>query len=374
MEKKKILILYAPLGAGHGMAATALEEAFNLYYPDFEVKNISVLDFTFDIFKRTLPKAFFYITLKMPFLYTLIYKYYNSHNRLGSLNNISDAMLKGSRFVNFLKDFNPDFIVATNPLPAQLVSKTKEKNIIDILSANVCTDYGFHSFWHNADVNYYFVANEEIKKSLVKHGVKEASIMVTGIPIKQKFKNKLDRQEVLEKLGFNSSVPVILVVGGKMNYRNLLKILKGVENKNENAQFILIAGRDEKLEKQLKQSPIKDNPKVRIFGFVDNIDEYMDASDLILTKAGGLTVSECLAKGLPMVINDIIPAQEEDNVDYLIKNKAGIDARSEKSSIDGILKLLFDSSRLQEMKQNCRSIAKPDAAKEIVDFVVSKIK
>ena len=97
----------------------------------------------------------------------VIYKYYNHKLRQKSLSDISNAIFEKSRFVKFVKEFNPDFIVSTNPLPMQLVSKTKEKNIIDILSANICTDFGFHSFWYNEDVNYYFVADEDIKKSLV---------------------------------------------------------------------------------------------------------------------------------------------------------------------------------------------------------------
>ena len=124
MQKKKVLILHAPLGAGHGAAAKAIAEAFLLRYPDIEVKSADVLDFSHELFKQTLPKAFYFFTLYIPFLYKLFYDYSNHRSRYKFLNHVSDAFLKKSRFVKFINDFNPDFIISTNPLPMQLVSKT----------------------------------------------------------------------------------------------------------------------------------------------------------------------------------------------------------------------------------------------------------
>jgi len=373
MEKKKVLILYAPLGAGHGKAAEAIAEEFALKYPDIEVKNIDVLDFAFEIFRRGLPWAFVFFNSKAPFLYKWVYQYYNHQSRYKSLNNVPGAFLEKSRFIKFIKNFNPDFIISTNPLPMQLVSKTKEKNIIDILSANVCTDFGFHSLWHNTDVNYYFVANEEIKEILIEHGVDDNKIQVTGIPISLKFSEKLDRKKIIDNLGFDISKPILLIVGGRTSYKNLSAIINGVKIKNNELQFIIVAGRDKILQKKLKDSKISKDSSVRIFDFVDNLDEYMSAADLILTKAGGLTLSECLAKNLPMVINDIIPGQEEDNVNYAVSHGIGIKADNTKEAINAINKLFLQPEKLTLMKENCKKIAKPNAARDLIDFVISKI-
>jgi processive 1,2-diacylglycerol beta-glucosyltransferase len=373
MEKKKVLILYAPLGAGHGEAAKAVAEAFALKYPDIEVKNIDILDFAFEIFRQGLPWAFVFFNSKAPIFYKWIYKYYNNQYRYKSLSNISNVILKKSRFVRFIEEFSPDFIISTNPLPMQLVSITKEKNIIDILSANVCTDFGFHSFWHNEDVNYYFVANKEIKNSLNKHGVGSEKIQVMGIPISLKFSKTLDRKKIINDLGFDNSLPILLIVGGRTSYKNLSAIINGVKAKNKKLQFIIVAGRDKILYEKLKDSKIKDDPFVRVFGFIDNLDEYMTAADLMLTKAGGLTVSECLAKSLPMVINDIIPGQEEDNVRYAVTHGFGIKTNNPREAIEALNKLFLQPEKLAAMKENCKKIAKPNAAEDMVDFVVSKI-
>jgi len=372
MEKKKILILYAPLGAGHGAAASAIAEAFAQNYPEIEVKNVNVLDFVFDIFKLGLPWIVDYVTSNIPILYKWVYHYNNSLSGSGFLNNASNAILKKSKFVKFINDFKPDFILSTNPLPMQLVSKTKEENIINIPSANVCTDFGFHSLWHNKDVNYYFVANEEIKNSLIEHKVDSNKILVTGIPTASKFLKIIDKNKVINNLGFDATRPILLVVGGKTSYENLVKIISGVKNKK--LQFIIVAGRDKKLLEKLTKSRFSKETFVKIFGFIDNLEEYMTVSDVILTKAGGLTVSECLVKNLPMIINDIIPGQEEDNVDYAVRYEVGLKAKNPKEVVRFIDELFAFSEKIIKMRENCKKIAKPYAAKEMADFVAQKTK
>lgn len=373
LEHKKILILYAPLGVGHGTAARAIEEVFAEKYPDIEVKNINVLDFVPEMFKQGLPWVYHQTTSKVPFLYRWIYNYYNYKSRSKRLNSLSRVILKKSKFVEFIKDFNPDFIISTNPLPMQLVSLTKEKNIIDIPSANVCTDYGFYSLWHNKDVNYYFVANEEIKKALIKYGVGADEIQVTGIPTAMKFCVRADKKKIKEELNFDLAKPILLIVGGRIFYRNLVKIIRGVQEKDSNLQFIVVAGRDKVLHEKLVESSIAKDPAVRVFGFIDNLEDYMAVANLILTKAGGLTVSECLVKNLPMVFSDVIPGQEEDNVSYAAKRGVGVKAEGAKKAVDTISRLFLRQEKLTAMKENCKKIAKPNAAKDLVDFVVSKI-
>ncbi len=371
---KKVLILYAPLGAGHGAAANAIAEDFALMYPDIEIKNINVLDFVFDIFKHGLPWFYNQTIINTPILYKLIYNFYNYRGRYKHLSNISGVILRKSRLVKFIEEFNPNFIISTNPLSMQLVSLTKKENIINIPSANVCTDFGFHSLWSNEDVNYYFVANQDIKNSLVKRGTSGDVIKITGIPISKKFSETPDKNKIIENLNFDKSKPILLIVGGRISYGNLLKIVKGVKKKSKNLQIIIVAGRDKILQEKLQNSKIKNYPAIRVFDFIDNIDEYMSVADLILTKAGGLTVSECLSKNLPMVFNDIIPGQEEDNVKYVVKQGAGIKAPGSRRPVEAIIKLFSNSKKLEEMKQNCKKLAKPKASEDLVDFIVSEMK
>jgi processive 1,2-diacylglycerol beta-glucosyltransferase len=374
MEKKKILILFEPLGAGHESAAKAITQAFNLKYPEIEVKSVDASDFSFEISRQLTPWIYNYVTTRVPFLYKLIYEYSDHKLRRKILRDISSSVLKKSHFVKFIQDFAPDFIISTNPLPMQLVSKTKEKKIIDIPSANVCTDFGFHPFWHNEDVNYYFVANEEIKESLIKYDVNYNKIKITGIPTSSKFSKPVDRKKIIDNLGLDALRPILLIVGGRTSYKNLSVIISGIRENNNDLQFIIVAGRDNVLLKNLENSEIKKDATIRIFGFVNNLDEYMSVADLIMTKAGGLTVSECLVKNLPMVINDVIPGQEDDNVKYVVNHGAAIKATNAEEVISVVNDLLLNPEKIATMKENCKKIAKPNAAIDLVDFVVSETK
>jgi len=207
---------------------------------------------------------------------------------------------------------------------------------------------------------------------LTKYGVSQDKIIVTGIPISLKFNKETDRKKIIDSLNFDENTPILLIVGGKIKYSVLRNIIENVEKKSA-LRFIVVAGRDKKLQKELENSSLKKNPKVKIFNFVDNIHDYMSVANLILTKAGGLTVAECMQKNLPMVINDFIPGQEGDNVKYIVSHGAGIEAKNTKKAIKVIINLMSRPEKIVKMKENCRRIAKPNASRDIADFVAKSL-
>lgn len=374
MEKKKILILHGQPGMGHLITAKALMEVFLKKYPEIEIKSINTFDFLYGTLRHGYPCIYNHVVANAPSFFRIFYNSYNNKLIQKILEIVTLFFFKKSQFVSFIKDFSPDFILATNPLPLQLASLIKEKNMVDILSGNVCTDFGFHSAWYCPDVNYYFIANEEIKKSLLDHKVNLDKIKITGIPVRQIFNQPLDRQKILKGLNLNSSQPVALIIGGQLKYKELLRVIFGIKEKNNLVQFIVIAGRDKKLQKKLENSELKKNASVRVFGLVNDLERFMTIGDLALSKAGGSTTAECLVKSLPMIVYKTIPGQEEDNVNYLIDNNAGIKVENIKDIIDTVVELFSQPEKLIKMKENCLKIQKPNASEDIVDFVVSQIK
>lgn len=373
MKKKKVLILHGKPGMGHLITAKALMEVFSKKYPEVEVKDADAFNFLYWPLRYGYPYFYNHIVGKVPFIFRIFYDSYNNKIIQKVLKKVTLLFVKKTQFISFIKDFSPDFILATNPLPLQLVSLIKEKNIIDILSANVCTDFGFHSAWYSPDINYYFVASEEIKKSLFTNGVNLSKIKITGIPVRLAFNQLSDRYEFLKSLNFNFSSPVLLIIGGQLKYKDLLKVVSGIQKKNSAAQFIIITGRDNNLQKKLENSKLKKDISVRIFGLVQDMEKFMVASDLILSKAGGSTTAECLVKKLPMIVYKTIPGQEEDNVNYLVSNNAGIKVKNTREIIEIVVDLFSKPYKLEEMKNNCQKLQKPNAATDIVDFVVSQI-
>ncbi|OGZ71666.1 MAG: hypothetical protein A2904_01330, partial [Candidatus Staskawiczbacteria bacterium RIFCSPLOWO2_01_FULL_33_9] len=369
-----VLILHGKPGMGHLITANALMEVFKKDYSEVEVKDADAFDFLYWPLRYGYPYFYNHIVAKAPILFKIFYHSYDNELIEETLKIITSFFIKKAQFIAFVKDFSPDFILATNPLPLQLASLIEEKNIIDILSANVCTDFGFHSIWHSKDINYYFVATDEIKSSLLDHKVNLNKIKITGIPVRPKFSQPVDHNKVLESLNFSALEPILLIVGGQLKYSELLKVVSGIKAKNNLAQFIVVAGRDKDLQKKLESSELKKDINVRVFGLVQDIEKFMAVSDLILSKAGGSTTAECLVKNLPMIVYKSTPGQEEDNVNYLIHNGAGIKAKNTKEIIEVIVELFSQPDKLEKMKSNCQKIQKPNATKDIVDFVVSQIK
>jgi len=370
---KKVLIVYATGGMGHVSAAKAVEKAFQAKYPDVVVKNVDVIDFASKVYKKIFVDGYNWVSSKKPGLWGWLYHRFNQPSRQ-KLPSLISRLAISKRFIPFAQEFKPDFMISTHPLSMILVSHSKRQDVIDILSSLVVTDFGCHSFWVDREVNYYFTATDDVGKCLQNYGVKPGQSITTGIPIQLKFQKFLNKPELVKKLGLKPNLSTVLIVGGQFSFAALQQIINGVSEKHgDKVQFLVVAGRDDALKQALEKSDLDKKANIKVFGFVDNMQELMTVSDLIFSKAGGLTVSECMAKGLPMVINKVIPGQEEDNVNYLVSKGAAIKA----NDFDGIVKsvndLLSNPQKITAMKKAALEIGRPNSATDLADFVYRNI-
>jgi len=371
---KKVLIVYATGGMGHVTAAKAVEQAFKEKYPEVEVKNVDVIDYAMKLYKKVFVDGYNYVSAKTPELWGWLYKTFNKKSSQKLPTALSKLAIEGN-FIPFVKEFNPDFIVSTHPLPMMLVSASKRKEVIDIYSSMVVTDFGCHSFWVDPQVNYYFNATEDVGKCLQNYGAKAEKMIATGIPIQLKFSKKLDKTALQKKLGLDPNLFTLLVVGGQFTFSALQKVIKNIEKENSGkVQYLVVAGRDKELKNAIESSDLEKQSHTKVFGFVDNMEELMTVSDVIFSKAGGLTVSECMAKGLPMIINKVIPGQEEDNVNYLNSKGAAVRVNNFSEVAKAINSLVNDPDKVFKMKEVAKTIGKPNSATDLADFIMSKIK
>ncbi|MDX9893338.1 MAG: glycosyltransferase [Patescibacteria group bacterium] len=371
---KKVLIVYATGGMGHVTAAKAVQQAFEEKYPEVEIKNVDVIDYANGLYKKVFVDGYNYVSAKKPEMWGWLYRKFNKPSRQKLPTALSKLAIEG-KFIPFIKDFKPDFIVSTHPLPMLLVSSSKRKEVIDIYSSMVVTDFGCHSFWVDLEVNYYFTATNDVGKCLQNYGVKPDQVVATGIPIHPKFSKSLDRQSLQQKFGLNPNLFTLLIVGGQFSFAALTKVINGVEKKHAGkVQYLVVAGRDQELKAAIENSDLDKKSHTKVFGFVDNMEELMTVSDIIFSKAGGLTVSECMAKGLPMIINKVIPGQEEDNVDYLVNKNAAVKVNNFGEVSEVVSILVNDPQRLTAMKAAAKAIGKPASAVDLADFVVRQIK
>jgi processive 1,2-diacylglycerol beta-glucosyltransferase len=232
------------------------------------------------------------------------------------------------------------------------------------------TDYAPHSYWINEGVDYYVVPAQEIKERFIVKGVPEEKIKVYGIPIRAKFGFPLDKQAIVQKLGLNLHVPILLIMGGGQGLGPIKDAVKSLMKLEMNLQMIVIAGTNKKLLTWLKKAAMTSNKKILHYEFADNVEELMEISTAIVTKPGGMTTSESLAKGLPMIIINPIPGQEMRNTDFLLSKGIGIRIDQTSNIGEEIELLLKSPERLAAMRRAAQENGKPDAALDVAKLIL----
>ncbi|MBU1998809.1 MAG: hypothetical protein KKE64_04855, partial [Candidatus Omnitrophica bacterium] len=263
-------------------------------------------------------------------------------------------------FSRYLIRENPDFIISTHFLPPYIASQLKINKRIKSSLITVITDFGVHPFWLTRKSDIYCVASEYTKKVLIREwAVDQRQIKVSGIPIDRKFKKKLSRQELASKLEINHREFTVLVVTGSFGIGPIEETVDLLDNQ---VQVLAVCANNKKLYQRLKN---KGYSTVKVFGFVNNIEELMSVSDLIVTKPGGLSISELLVKQLAPVFVSPIPGQETANIKAMDYFGIGLIADSPLAVKSMVLDYRNNPLKLCAQKEKIFLVAKPDAAEEI---------
>ena len=320
---RRILVVSVRAGAGHLKAAEAVEAAFLKYHRGILVKNLDLLDYSGGLIKYLYGKMYLDIVKALPELYAYSYKHYEPSKKFIKPRFLIDKFNFGD-FFKVVEEFAPDIVVATHFISEALLENYREKMGKQFRIAVTLTDYEFHPVWLVSNIDLYFTATEEVKSSLLFYGVAPEKIVTTGIPIHPKFSEEKDKKKLLAKYGLNRQSPVILISAGSFGVTPLGEVIAEFRAIREEFQIMVVCGNNTELRKDLETKQ-KSEPRLKsVFGFIDFMDELMAMSDLLITKPGGITVSESIAMGLPMILIEPIPGQEEANADFLVEQ--GVDA------------------------------------------------
>lgn len=367
----RILVLSASVGAGHLRAAEAVELALKQTVPHALVKNVDVLEMTNRLFRRLYGKFYLDLVNHAPHMLGYFYDLLDQPSRSGKYR--SDRMrlvlekLNLGKFLKFLQAEPWDLAICTHFLPAEIIAHLRKQKLLTLPQTTATTDFETHRLWVNQPCERYFTATEEGSRYLQHWGVPVTDTLATGIPIHPVFSEPKDRHECLTKHGLADDRPVILQLSGGFGVGPIEKIYHTLLAVEQPIQLVTIAGRNEKLREKLSRLPKPARHKVKVMGFTKEIDELMQAADLLVSKPGGLTTSETLARGAVMVIVNPIPGQETRNSDYLLENGAAIKANNLGTLGWKVDELLRDTARLQQMRANVRRIARPRAAFDVVE-------
>jgi len=366
----RILVLSASVGAGHLRAAQAVELALRQTHPDATVKNLDVLELTNAAFRRIYAKAYLDLVDKAPHVLGYFYDMMDQPSRSGR--NRTDKLrhalerLNLIPFMHFLEEEKWDLVINTHFLPAYIVAALRRDHKLDLPQVTATTDFETHRLWVNQPCERYFTATEEGARNLRAWGVPAGDTAVTGIPIHPVFSTEKPREDCLKRQRLIGDRPIVLQLAGGFGVGPIEKYYRALLDVEQSLELVVVTGRNAAAKQQLESIPCPARHRCKILGFTDQMDELMAAADVVVSKPGGLTTSEALARGAAMVIVNPIPGQESRNSDFLLENQAAIKANNLSTFGYKVESLLADKSHLATLKTNARRLGRPRAAFDVV--------
>ncbi len=366
----RILVMSAGAGAGHNRAAEAIAACGKEFLPQHHVEWFDSLTYTSKTFEKLYGQSYVWIVNNSPTTWGALYKVMGENVERPKLMKAVKLFdkLAYKKLIAHVEEFKPDAVVATHFLPTNVVL-TKLKNKAP--KVYVCvTDFDVHSFWVNRGASGYFVASEEVKWLLAQYGYPKELITVTGIPILPAFSQRRGRDLVARELGIDPALPTVLCMSGGFGMGHMEEAVARLLTIKIPHQLVVICGKNDKA--RAKIEVLARGTRTKVMGFVTNVHEWMEASDIVISKSGGLTTSECLARGVPMVVYSPIPGQEERNCDFLMEHGAAVKASSLGILDYKVAELLADPGRLAKMKDAARRAARPMAGRDLLNHVIER--
>ncbi len=372
-QKNKILILHSSAGHGHENAARAIEEACRSRDPRADIRCVDALEFAAPIYSKGYRETYFFLIDRLPAVWGFFY-YLLDHP-------MTDAIVRplrrlvnsvfGSGLEKFIVSERPSVIICTHFFPLEVAGRLKRSGKIDARLGVVVTDYLPHYFWVEGAADFYVAAIEETKIGLKERGVPESKVRVLGIPIESKFETLRPRAEAAAALGVQNDRFTALVTSGGAGIGPTSKITQELLLLPEPPQILAVCGNNRALFETLSALSRTD-PRLKVFGFVKNMDTLMDASDVLIGKSGGLTLTECLSKKKPMIILRPIPGQETRNADCVKLYQAGLVAGSVSEAVTLVRSAMDDAALLARLTEGASRMARPRAARDIAEWIANE--
>jgi len=373
----RVAMLHATAGSGHRSAAQALAVAIAAECPGAAVREVDTLVFASRLYRSTYAASYNAMAARVPRLWGALYHSWALApvNRGTAPVRLTLDRLNLRRLVRVAERESPDAIVCTHFLPVEVLSPRRGRGQLRVPLFCVITDFTAHPFWAFPHVDRYFVASGEVADELAGHGVPRGRIEVTGIPVDPRFACTIGREAARARFGLDAERPVVLVMGGGRGVGPLADMAERVSRLHARPEVMVVCGANEGLREKIASLPgaRSQPPLIHALGFTREVDVLLEASDLLVGKAGGLTCSEALIKGVPMVIFRPTPGQEVRNAGYLKKHGAALHADSV-DEVEAMVGLwLGDPEELRRRHEAARAIARPQAAETIARRVLEAI-
>ncbi len=368
-ETKRVLLLSTSVGSGHVAAAAAIEQAL-CSVASVEVRNQDALALTSEALRATYSDMYFRLVKDYPWLVGWWYDMQNEPFKGGQLRVVWEQ-LNAEPLIRMIREYDPHITICTHFMPAGIIAQLIARGDLRTRLGIVTTDYEFQGMWLSPLFHHYFVPLDETKVHLMSLGIPEAHITVSGIPVDPSFSRPFDRGTVLATYALRDDIPILLVSAGAAGITSAPKIVELLLRLESDAQIVVVCGKNEALRREIDLLVVPQAGRFRVLGYTNNMPSLMRVATLFIGKPGGLTSAECMAAGLPMVIIEPIPGQEERNSDHLLEEGAAIRCNQMTTLAFKIDRLLAEPGRLAQMRANTARLARADAAQIIVDTLLS---
>jgi processive 1,2-diacylglycerol beta-glucosyltransferase len=366
----KVLALTISAGNGHNKAAESVKEYFSKNHKHVDVEIVDALKYINPIVDKLIVGSYLKSLKKTPLIYGKLYEYAETDDTISNVSGLVNDFLS-IKIKGLIEEVSPDVILCTHPLPLEMLSILKRKGKTSVPVVAILTDYAPHSFWFYSHIEAYVIPHEDFTQDLIEKGISKESIYPLGIPISECFLKPISKEDARNSLSIDQNKLTLLIMGGGLGIGNIKNIFENLAFSSLDIQLIACTGSNIKLKNQLEDISSRCSKKCLIYDYTDKVSTLMSACDILITKPGGLTITEALIKHVPIIITSTIPGQEEKNADYLLNN--GIAARIKNSdSIVAIIKQISSSkTRLNYMKEIAKEKSKPDATKGICNLILS---
>lgn len=363
----KALVLSITAGGGHNATAKAICDHFKSI--GCEAEMLDTFNYVSRFLGETVSKGYLITASKTKLLYKCCYRLaeMRKKSRSDASPTRMSADLMAEKLLKYIENYDPDVIICTHIFAGIILDILKERSLIRAACIGILTDYAFHPFWEEAlHLDHVVVPNELLTAQALKKGFREEQILPLGIPIHPKFANSSSKIEARARLGLDLNKSTVLLMSGSMGYGNIEETVELLDRVTYDFQIITVCGNNSAAKARI--DGMKTKKRILNLGFVDYVELLMDASDCIITKPGGLTSSEAMAKGLPMIIINPIPGQEDRNTEFFTNNGAAMAVSSTLPLDEVMYHLLAAPRRLEIMRESISLIAKPNSTRDICEF------
>ncbi len=367
----RVLVVSGSAGHGHTMAGKAVTAALKERHPELGTAHVDCVALTSNLYKHVYRWGYIQLVDKHVLLWRHLYE--KTNERTWPLGHWL-TVLGGRRFIRFIQRQQPEVVLCTHFLAPELLSRAIRKRKVRTEVRVVITDHDTHRNWYYPEVSRYYVASELVKARLaLTYGVDEDRIEVTGIPVRKEFTQDVDLDEVRVRYGLDPERPTVLFLSGGFHAGPMRRSILGLWRDRRDIQIVAICGRNERLRRRIARLPRPAGAVLLPLGFVDDVRDLMAVADVVVAKSGGMSTSECMAAGRPMLISGSIPGQEERNADAVTEAGAGYRALTPEEIRYRTTQLLDDPDLHAGVARRARLFGRPDAAANIADSVAAYV-